>query len=227
MRFHHLNAEVANVAQSQAGQLRNCVCHLPKNIFDRIEAACSRTRFGVADAEGLKQVAQDFPIISRLAGRANGAIQSLETTIAVNHRATLLRESIGRKDDCGQFSRGVRQNIHYDECRETRELFGCDPECDRIFAERNEGLHAAGIHRLDDGRQIRAGFGNNPEQARAVGVRIAIFAQQDVVARAGTWDDVDPFNAKCSGKLRGQPEFGESLFPTRMRGSSRRLSDSK
>ena len=66
MRFHHLNAEIADFAQIRSCELRNGFSHLPKNIFDRVNAVLSGTC--------LDQIAQDLPIIPRLAGSTHGAI---------------------------------------------------------------------------------------------------------------------------------------------------------
>ena len=42
--FHHLHAEVADLAQAQAGELRNRFAHLPKHIFDRVDAIAAGDR---------------------------------------------------------------------------------------------------------------------------------------------------------------------------------------
>jgi hypothetical protein len=93
VRLHNLNAEIANLAQAQSGEMGNGVCHLPKNIFDRLEAVYSRAYVEVASAETLQKVAQYFPIVSGLARGTHCAIQSLQATIAIDHRAAFFREA--------------------------------------------------------------------------------------------------------------------------------------
>ena len=77
MGFHNVHAEIANLAQTQPGELRDRFAHLPKNILDRVNS--------IAAAERLEQVAQNLPILARVAGRAHRTIQSLQSSVTVNH----------------------------------------------------------------------------------------------------------------------------------------------
>src|SRR5215475_78290 len=59
---HHLHTEVANFAQTQAGELRDGLGHLPKDVFDRTKT--------ITAAEFLNKITQDFPVLPGLTRRA-------------------------------------------------------------------------------------------------------------------------------------------------------------
>jgi hypothetical protein len=83
-QFFHLqnvHTEVADFTQGQSGELWDCLADSPKNIIDGGE--------GVTTADCLKQITQNFPIIARVARRAHSAIQSLQSALAIDHRAAL------------------------------------------------------------------------------------------------------------------------------------------
>ena len=46
----------------------------------------------IAAAECLEEVAQNFPIVARVSGAADGAVEALQTAFAIDHRAALFRE---------------------------------------------------------------------------------------------------------------------------------------
>ena len=81
--------------KAQAGECGNLGGHLAEDILDHGEA------IGAADGED--QVAQDFPVVARFAGRVDGAIEALEPALDVDHRAALLGPGAG-----GQEHGGVR-----------------------------------------------------------------------------------------------------------------------
>jgi hypothetical protein len=68
-------------------------------------------------------------------GDARAAIQSLESALAVNHRAALFRERGGGQQSGRMPGRFVRQDVHHDICRQIRKRFGTQPDPNRIFAE--------------------------------------------------------------------------------------------
>src|SRR4051794_35495135 len=104
VRFQNLLSEIANFAEAEPGESWDVVCHRSKNIFDRVKA--------VACAESLQQVAQNFPVVSGLAGRTDRAIQSLQSAIAVDHGSAFLGKAARGENCCRELSRLVRKNIH-------------------------------------------------------------------------------------------------------------------
>src|SRR5213596_1664447 len=79
-QFFHLqnvHAEVADFAQGQPGELRNCFADATKDIIDGEKR--------VASADCLKQITQNLPIITRISRRAHAPIQSLQSASAVDH----------------------------------------------------------------------------------------------------------------------------------------------
>src|SRR5215467_11379552 len=59
--FHlqDMHAEVANVAETKSRKSRNCFANLTENLIDRVKR--------IAATDGLKQVAQNFPIVACVA----------------------------------------------------------------------------------------------------------------------------------------------------------------
>src|SRR5437667_9045554 len=77
-QFFHLqnmHTEVADLAQGQPGELRDCLADAAKNIIHR--------RKRIASTDCLEQITQDFPIIARVPGRAHGAIQTVPSALTV------------------------------------------------------------------------------------------------------------------------------------------------
>src|SRR5437870_6823525 len=83
--LRYVHAQVADLVQSQSGELRNLRAHLPEDIFDRVNA--------VASAERLEQLAQNFPIVARVSGWSYRAIQPLQAAFTVDHRAAFFGEA--------------------------------------------------------------------------------------------------------------------------------------
>src|SRR5437868_135632 len=106
-RCDHVHAEITNLVQAQPCQWRNRFCHLPKHIFDRAET--------IAASKLLKEIAQDLPILARLAGGSDSPIQSLQTAATIDHRAAFFGVSGGGQDRSGVSGGGIAQNIHGDE----------------------------------------------------------------------------------------------------------------
>src|SRR5690349_19154679 len=74
---HYFHTEVANVAETQAGELRNGLRHFPKDVFDGAKT--------VTAGQFLQKVTQDFPILPGLTGRPDRLIQSLQAAPTVDH----------------------------------------------------------------------------------------------------------------------------------------------
>src|SRR5438046_4867319 len=115
--FHlqNMHAEVADFAQGQPSELRDCLADLAKDILDRGNR--------VASANCLEQITQDFPIITCIPGWAHRAIQSLQSAFPVDHRAAFFGEAARGQNNRRFLSSLVRQNIHDDEYWELSELF--------------------------------------------------------------------------------------------------------
>src|ERR1700719_2887862 len=75
---HYVHTKVADLVERQMRKLRDLRAHLPENITDRIKS--------VASAQRLQQVTQYFPIVPRVAGRTDSAVQTLQAPFAVDHR---------------------------------------------------------------------------------------------------------------------------------------------
>src|SRR4051794_9826215 len=91
--LHHLRSEVANFAQAQSVELRNRAAHLAKDFLDRVNA--------ILAGAFLDQITQDFPIIPRQTRWKDRAIQTLEASLAVDHRSAFLSKA-GRGEQGGR-----------------------------------------------------------------------------------------------------------------------------
>src|SRR5438477_13163342 len=92
----------------------NRFTHLPEDIFDRMDAACSRIRLGVFSPTSLNQIAQDFPIVARLSRAADRAIEPLESPFTVDHRSAFFCKAERWQYSGRRLDRFIRQNIHDD-----------------------------------------------------------------------------------------------------------------
>src|SRR5581483_12517865 len=80
-----LHTKIADFAQAQSGESGNFLRHLLKHILDHVNA--------VGAGDGLDQIAQNFPVVPRFAGRADGAIEPLQATVDVDERAAFFGEA--------------------------------------------------------------------------------------------------------------------------------------
>ena len=67
--FENVHAEIADFAETQPGELRDCFAHSPENIFNRMKR--------IAATDCLKKVTYNFPVIARIARRASRSVQPL------------------------------------------------------------------------------------------------------------------------------------------------------
>src|ERR1051326_7270781 len=161
----------------------------------------------VAAGKRCQQIAQNFPVVPRVARAADGAVEPLQTTFAVDHRAAFFGIRKSGEHGCRFLGSCVLQKIDNDEGGQIRQVFGSDPDRDWIFVQREEGFDTPVFHRLRDLRQFRARLGSDSEQTRAVAVRVAVFAEQNVVAGSGVRHNVDQTDAERSRQLCGEPEL--------------------
>ncbi len=87
------------------------------------------------------------------------------------------------------------------------ELFGRNSQSHRVFAQRDQCLYMSGFHGVRDGGQFCAGLRSYSKQSRAVGVRISIFAQKNIVAGTCARYNIDQLNTERSGELQCHPKF--------------------
>ena len=81
-------------------------------------------------------------------------------------------------------------------------------EVDRIFAESDQRFDLAGSDRHPTiSRSLAPGSVRHAQEPRAVGVWIAIGAEQNVVARTGARNDIDQIGRRALRELRRQPEL--------------------
>ena len=105
-------------------------------------------------AEQVDQIAEDFPVVVRLAGGDGGLVEALQTTAEVDHRAAFFGESGGGKHDIRILSGGVCQGVDVKMEGEFREVLGGESSvADEVFAERNERFDAAVAHAIADRSQ--------------------------------------------------------------------------
>ena len=131
---------------------------------------------------GLNQIAQDLPIVARLARAAHGAIEPLQAALAVDHRAALFGETErgqnGGRDSVASFARMFMS----DEGGQRLELGDGKADLDRVFPEAISAFDPARCDAIGNLAQSGPGDRGHAEQPRAVGVRIAIGAQENVIA---------------------------------------------
>ena len=81
---------------------------------NRLEDILDVMDFVFVAGDGADQVADRFPIVSALAGRIDRAVEALEATGEVHHRAAFFRESGGGQHEmrtrCGRV--GERVKLH-------------------------------------------------------------------------------------------------------------------
>ena len=150
----------------------------------------------------LEQIAQNFPIVARLTGRAHRAIQSLQSAFAIDHRAALLgKPERGQNDVAIRWLRSTRISM-------TMKRGSC-ASCSTVMPKLHRDFRLRTISALIwpdcTASEIASRFAPGSDrqaknQSRAVCVWIAIFAQQNVVAWPAARDDVDP--VRCLTTLR-------------------------
>src|SRR6266550_2136689 len=109
-----MRAEIADLVQTLPGELRDCFADPAKYVVYR--------RNRVASANCLEQITQNFPIIARVSGRPHAAIQSLQSTFAVDHRAAFFGRTTRGQNHSRFLGRFVRKNVNRNEYGELREL---------------------------------------------------------------------------------------------------------
>ena len=170
-----------------------------KDIFDRMDAACSRIRSEFR-RKGLNQIAQDFPIVARLARVRAPRDSVVADALAVDHRAALFSETERRQDGAGA-ARSLRSRA-MSMTTKTGSASGSArviPHSSGFSPSAMSALIWPDDNAVGDLLQIRSpGSDATPQKARAVRIRIAIRAQQNVVARTGARNDVDQVSTPSS-----------------------------
>ncbi len=93
----------------------------------------------------------------------------------------------GRTDGGGS-GRRVGQDTGRDEAREVMERSGSDTHFGGVLAQTDQRVDFFAVDALDDGREFARGYA---EQFRAASVRIAVDAEENVVALAGARHHVE------------------------------------
>ena len=135
---------------------------------------------------GLDQIAQNFPIVARLPGGRTARFSRCRRPLPLIIEPRFSAKPNEGKTAVAQRVASFCENIHDDECRELRRAV-------RPMMPSSSGFSPRAISALiwPDAiassicGKLRAGLAAlGRDQARAVRVRIAIFAQQNVVARS-------------------------------------------
>jgi hypothetical protein len=120
----------------------------------------------------------------------------LQSAFAIDHRPAFFGETAPRKNDGRFFGRLIRQNIHRDQRRELRELVNGYAQMHCVLFQNHQRLDFSGFHGIGDCQQVRSWFRfRSKNEARAVCIWVAIFAEQDVITGFAPRDDVDPLRA--------------------------------
>ena len=159
-------------------------------------------------AEQVDQIAEDFPVVMRLAGGDGGLVEALQTTAEVDHRAAFFGESGGGKHNIRALSSGVCQGVNVKMECEFREVIGGESSItNEVFAKRNECLDAAIAHTIVDRCQRSRWVSALPDQHSSRSIRIAIGSNEQVVGFAITRHEAEPSVPEGVGQLLGEEKF--------------------
>src|SRR5437764_9318341 len=111
-----------------------------------MDAGCSRIRFGVGVRTSLKQITQNFPIVSCLSRSAHRAIEALQSSLTVDHGSAFLGKTERGQNGGRGWGCVGSQNVHENESWQCLELRNGESELNRIFAESEQGFDLAGGH---------------------------------------------------------------------------------
>ena len=130
------------------------------------------------------QVAQDFPVVARLAGRFDGLAEALKTAGDVDHAAALFRVARSWKNGVALLGGRVGENVTVRDETDLLEIARLEARLHHVLAKHQQDPHMPAADTFQDLRQLRSGL-EAEDGAHAVRVRIQVIRPQVVVCAAG------------------------------------------